>query len=94
MPLRVFAIITARPGAETELRNGLYNLVAKVREEDACLLYELFENAEHPEKFIMYELWTDEAGLQAHDQMPHMKAFGESAKHWLAGPVELIKTDQ
>ncbi|QIP14033.1 antibiotic biosynthesis monooxygenase [Spirosoma aureum] len=94
MPLGVFAIITARPGAEAELRNGLYNLVVKVREEDACLLYELFESAEHPEKFIMHELWTDEAGLQAHDQMPHMKAFGEKATNWLAGPVELIKVEK
>lgn len=94
MPLSVFAIIIARPGNETELRNGLYNLVAKVREEDACLLYELFESAEHPEKFIMHELWTDAEGLRAHDQMPHMKAFGELAKNWLAGPVELIKTEK
>ena len=89
MPLSVFAVIKARPGAEADLRNSLYNLVAKVREEEACLHYELFESTEHPEHFIMHELWTDQAGLQAHSQMPHMKAFGQQAQAWLAGPPEL-----
>ena len=94
MSLSVFAIITAKPGSEAELRNGLYNLVAEVREEEACLLYELFESTEHPEKFIMHELWTDEAGLRAHNQMPHMIEFGKKAKNWLAAPVELIKVEK
>lgn len=93
MPLLVFATITARPGTEADLRNSLYNLVAKVREEDACLLYELYESAEHPTHFIMHELWTDEAGLAAHNQMPHMREFGEKAGGWLAGPVELTKKE-
>lgn len=92
MPLSVFAVIEAKPGTEAELRNGLFNLVAKVREEDACLLYELYTSEEHPERFIMHELWTDAAGLAAHNQMPHMQEFGNSAKDWLAAPVELTTT--
>ncbi len=90
MPLLVFATITARPGTEADLRNSLYNLVAKVREEDACLQYELYESAEHPTHFIMHELWTDEDGLAAHNKMPHMHEFAEKAGGWLAGPVELV----
>lgn len=93
MSLLVFATITARPGSEAELRNSLYNLVANVREEDACLLYELYESPEHPTHFIMHEIWTDEAGLAAHNQMPHMREFGEKAANWLAGPVDLTKKE-
>ncbi|GAB3975129.1 hypothetical protein GCM10028806_32150 [Spirosoma terrae] len=94
MPLHVFAIITAKPGAGAALKTGLQDLVSKVRTEEACLLYELFDSTEQPEKFIMNELWTDEAGLQAHNQMPHMKEFGELAKNWLAGPPELLKIER
>lgn len=93
MPLLVFATITARPGAETDLKNGLLDLIPMVREEAACRQYELYESTERPEKFIMHELWDDEAGLQAHTQMPHMKAFGAKAKDWLAGPVDLTKVN-
>ncbi len=93
MPLLVFATITARPGAEAVLKDGLLDLIPMVRDETACQQYELYESTEHPEKFIMHELWDDEAGLQAHTQMPHMKAFGAKAKDWLAGPVDLIKVN-
>ena len=93
MPLLVFATITAQSGAETDLKNALRELVTEVRTEAACQLYELYESTEHPEQFIMHELWDDEAGLQAHSQMPHMKAFGERAKVWLAGPAELTKVN-
>ena len=91
MPLLVFATITARSGAEANLRKGLLELVEQVRTEPACQFYELYESTEHPERFIMHECWDDEAGLQAHNQMPHMKAFGAKAKDWLAKPEELTK---
>ena len=91
MPLLVFATITAKPGAETELKHGLCELAIQVRTEAACQMYELYESTEHPERFIMHELWDDEAGLLAHTQMPHMKAFGIKAKDWLAKPAELTK---
>lgn len=91
MPLLVFATITARPGAGPTLKDALIDLVAEVRTEAACQQYELYESTEHPERFIMHERWDDEAGLLAHSQMPHMKAFGAKAKDWLAGPAELTK---
>lgn len=94
MPLLVFAEITARPGTETDLKAGLHELIQAVRQEKACLHYELYQSTERPEQFIMHELWTDEAGLQAHNQMPHMAAFGAKAKDWLAAPVKLTKQEQ
>lgn len=91
MPLLVFATLTAKPGAENDLRKGLHELITEVRTEKACQLYELYESTEHAGQFIMHELWDDEAGLQAHSQMPHMKIFGDKAKNWLAQPAELTK---
>ncbi|GAB3791692.1 hypothetical protein GCM10028819_00550 [Spirosoma humi] len=91
MPLLVFANITAKTGAEANLKNALRELVLDVRTEPACQLYELYESVDHPERFVMHERWNDEAGLLAHNQMAHMKAFGEKAKDWLAGPAVLTK---
>ena len=93
MPLLVFATIKAKPGAETTLKNALIDLVGEVKTEAACQQYELYESTEHPERFIMHEIWDDEAGLLAHTQMPHMKAFGAKAKDWLAGPAELTRVN-
>lgn len=93
MPLLVFATAIARPGAETALKDGLRELVTHVRTEAACQLYELYESTEHPGQFIMHEMWDDEAGLQAHNQMPHMKNFGAKASEWLVGPPALTKVN-
>lgn len=93
MPLLVFATITAQPGSEAALKDGLRELVTQVRTETACQLYELYESTEHPGQFIMHEMWTDEAGLLAHSQMPHMKTFGAKASGWLACPPALTKVN-
>jgi quinol monooxygenase YgiN len=89
MALLVFAEINARPGAGADLKPALLDLVAQVRLEAACQLYELYESTEHPDRFIMHERWDDEAGLKAHNDMPHMAAFGAKAGKWLAGPAKL-----
>jgi quinol monooxygenase YgiN len=94
MSLLVFAQITARPGAETDLKNAFAELIPQVRAEAACQLYELYHSTEHPERFIMHERWDDEAGLKAHSEMPHMQAFGKQARNWLAAPVVLTKIQE
>lgn len=89
MPLLLIATITAKPDHTADLKAALLDLVAAVRTEPACLLYELYESTEAPERFIMHERWQDQAGLDAHNQMPHMAAFSAKAGGWLAGPVGL-----
>jgi quinol monooxygenase YgiN len=93
MPLLVFATITAAPGKENALRQAFEELIPVVHTEPACQRYELYQSLEDPTRFIMHELWDDEAGLEAHSQMPHMNAFREKAgaEGWFGGPVELKK---
>lgn len=55
MSLLVFAAITARPGAQSDLKAGLLELITQVRTEPACHLYELYESTEQPDRFIMHE---------------------------------------
>ncbi|KAB7725961.1 antibiotic biosynthesis monooxygenase [Rudanella paleaurantiibacter] len=96
MSLLVFATITANPGQEEALKAAFHELIPLVRAEAACQLYELYHSTENPTRFIMHERWDDEAGLQAHSNMPHMKAFGEKARThgWLAKPAELIRVPE
>lgn len=94
MSLLVIANITARPGCGDELKTALGELVTAVRTEPDCLLYELYQSTESPDRFIMHERWTNEAGLAAHNQMPHMAAFGQKAGTLLAGPAVLTKVQE
>ncbi len=94
MSLLVFATITAKPGSGADLKTAFLSLIPQVRAEAACQLYELYESTEHPDQFIMHELWDDEAGLAAHANMPHMDAFKQNFGSLMAAPALLTTVHQ
>ena len=57
--------------AETELRR----LAAETQHEPGCNFFEIRQNLEHPDKFTLWESWTDKDALAAHFEMPHTKAY-------------------
>jgi quinol monooxygenase YgiN len=60
-----------RTRAETELRR----LVAETRHEPGCNFFEIRQNLQDPDKFTLWESWTDKDALAAHFEMPHTKAY-------------------
>ena len=62
-----------------ELKELLLDMVANSRKEKACLQYDLYLHVED-NTFIFHEEWADQAGLDAHNEQPYIKAFGEKAK--------------
>ncbi len=49
----------------------------KVREEDGCLRYEYYFDAEAPETILLVEEWESEAQQKKHLETEHMKNFRE-----------------
>ena len=47
---------------------------------------------EDPNVFTFYEIWTDQAGLDAHNEQPYIKDFGPSYGTLLADQPNVIKT--
>jgi quinol monooxygenase YgiN len=45
------------------------------REDDGCLGYRLYEDAEQPGRFVFIEEWRDDEALQAHFRRVHTGAF-------------------
>ena len=45
------------------------------REDDGCLGYRVYEDAEQPGRFVFIEEWRDDDALQAHFREPHTGAF-------------------
>ena len=46
-------------------------------DEPECKLYLPNRSQEHPDQFLMYEHYADEAALLAHRETPHFKEFIE-----------------
>ena len=94
MSVYLTAIIEAKAGNENQLRTILETLVARSRSEEACIQYDLHESVEKPGYFIFHEEWTNQAGLDIHNNQPHIDEFKAAASGLLAADVIIHKTEK
>jgi autoinducer 2-degrading protein len=69
----VIVNLQVRPELRTEFLAGIrINALASVRDEPGCLRFDVHQRADDPNKFILYELYADEAAFyDAHRSAPH-----------------------
>jgi quinol monooxygenase YgiN len=68
-------VISAVAGREDELAGQLKALLQPTRSEEGCVDYRLHTSAEQPGTFLFYEVFANQAALDAHINTPHFKAF-------------------
>jgi quinol monooxygenase YgiN len=86
--LDVVAVLTAKPGSESLMRDALTALVAPTRAEDGCISYDLYASATDPQVFVTVEKWRSQADVDAHMGSAHIQAALASAgDHFGAGPA-------
>lgn len=88
--LSVIAEITAKPGAEEELRNLLISVVEPTRREEGCIQYDLHVSTSEPGRFFFYENWTDADALKRHSGSDHIKAMGAAVRTLVGGPSRIV----
>ena len=67
---------------ETFLAEATANLQAS-RQEEGVLQFDLLQQNDFPTRFLLYEVYRDEAALEAHRQTAHFQ-------RWLAKGVPLL----
>ena len=65
-----------------------YDAEHSEKDEPGCLRFDVIQDWDDPNHFYLYEIYRDEAALQAHRQTPHFKLFFEKSRPWLAAPPE------
>ena len=74
--LTVIAKLRAAKGKGDALAALLTEQAAVVRaQEPGCLVYRPHRSSKDPELFVFYEMYADEAALEAHRTAPHLAAF-------------------
>ncbi|MDC0610575.1 antibiotic biosynthesis monooxygenase [Vibrio sp.] len=76
----LLAEIEAKPGLSESLYTLLTTLVTESRKEEGCITYELLQDIEKEELFIMREEWKSEQALTEHQQTPHFQYFVTTAQ--------------
>lgn len=61
-----------------------------VRDEPGCFRFDILQNSEDPNRFHLYEVYQDEAALDAHRNAPHYKKWRETVQDWFDGDVQRV----
>ena len=80
-PVKIIAILVARPGRAGELRALLDGMVVASRAEPGNLQYDLWRDHADAGRFVLEELYTDDAAVAAHRASPHFKNYLAKINH-------------
>jgi autoinducer 2-degrading protein len=53
--------------------------ICSVRDEPGCMRFDVLQDNADPNHFYFYEVYQDEAAIQAHQQAPHYARWREAA---------------
>lgn len=79
MPVEPFCLavnLLVRAGSEEAAMEHLRALVRETRLEPGNLIYNAHRSLADPRRFLIYELYRDEAALESHRATPHFAAHG------------------
>ena len=65
-----------------------YDAEHSEKDEPGCLRFDVIRDRDDSNRFYFYEVYRDEAALEAHRQTPHFKLYFEKTQPWLAAPPE------
>lgn len=65
-----------------------YDAEHSEKDEEGCLRFDVIQDRDDPNRFYFYEVYRDDAALQAHRQTPHFKFYFEKTQPWLVAPPE------
>src|SRR5262245_6839760 len=74
-PVKTIATLVARRGMAGELRALLDDMVVPSRAEPGNLQYNLWRDHTDAGRFVLEELYTDDAAVAAHRATPHFQMY-------------------
>ena len=75
---------------ETFVQASLENARNTVREPGA-LRFDVLQQADDADRFVLYEVYRDEAGAKAHKETAHYARWRDAVEPWMAEPRKGVK---
>ena len=60
-------------------------------EEPGNLRFDVIQQVDDPNRFVLYEAYRDEAGMNAHKETPHYARWRDAVAPWMAEPRRGVK---
>ena len=72
----IIAYLTAKPGKEAEFKEKMTAQAKRcLANEAGCLQFDVVQDPKSPTRFVMLEIYKDDAAIQAHQDSQHFKDF-------------------
>jgi quinol monooxygenase YgiN len=75
LPMKTTAFLKAKLGKEAELESLLRSLADHSRSEPGNLRWDLWQDLDDASAFVIDELYTDAAAVEAHRATPHFQSY-------------------
>jgi quinol monooxygenase YgiN len=60
-----------------------------VNDEPGCLRFDVLQDSNDPNTIYLYEVYRDQAALDAHGKAPHFIRWRDTVKDWYASPIQV-----
>jgi quinol monooxygenase YgiN len=87
--IQLVAYLVAKPSKEDDLVAALLAIVPTVQQEPGCIAYVPHVSREHSGTIVMYEVWEDQAALDAHAQGANFTGLAARFDELLREPLRL-----
>jgi quinol monooxygenase YgiN len=74
-PVKIMAVLAARPGKTDELEALLAGMVGPSRAESGTIRWDIWRDQSNADIFVLDELYTDNAAVAAHRETPHFRNY-------------------
>jgi len=74
-PVKIVALLVAHPGKASELKALVLGMAAACRAEPGNLRWDVWQDQAETGRFVLDELYRDNAAVSAHRETPHFKDY-------------------
>ena len=86
--IALMVTINIKPGhKEAFMASMLDDARGSNNDEPGCLRFDVLQDNDNPNRIHLYEVYQDEAALDAHRQAPHFTKWRETVADWFDGEV-------
>ena len=89
--ISIFVTIQIKPGFADRFKEASFgDAQGSVRDEPDCFRFDILQNDSDPNRFHLYEVYTDQAAFEAHRQAPHYTKWRSTVLDWFQGEPERV----
>jgi quinol monooxygenase YgiN len=94
MKINLTVIIKSKLEYREELKMILKDLVENSKKETACVQYDLHQNIDDPNIFILHEVWKNNDGLDLHKEQSYSLKFNRTSQIFLEEKIVVYVTSR